>query len=597
MEITLPFSISSRHHYVASLPKGSKKDRPYLSAKDLKREEVPLNCKVDSPRGKGKIECRHLAMMYLHRFMGKKAKKNVTRDLRNAPAVQAAFSEVETATGLDMESYYEQTLTNPWKKLTRYDAGDLGSYLVAKCDRLRPGGKAGLLLETEHHVMAVSIEYKATQEEVPAHFVFHFYDPNHTDRAVRLERTPARIEGLDSYCLADYLRNEKELEKYLGKNPYLTLIDFDHDADASDSMLPPAYAAADLDPGLVRSLSECDRGNDILLAVQPALEIVLQGDAVGPQSLALPSVGKGETFTVNDIVGGVPVMEPMRLEKVLEALTDPDADGMPALFIAAEKGHTHAVEALCELAGNLVDRLTAAQLSGLLAGKNANRTSALFIAMQEGRTDTVKALCGLLVRLADKLTPPQLLDLLAGKRKDGLPALFQAVGRHKTAAVAALCDAIGNLAGRLETAQLVELIAAKYNRGTTALCMALHLGQTDTAARLCQLTMDVADKLTPPQWLDLMTGKCDDGTMPLHPATYGGKPGAVQAQCALIEHLAGISTQQQFVDVITAGMPDGETGLRSAIAKADPQTAGQWQAMIGRLVDGKKLPESFLPDK
>ena len=652
----LPTTTASRRP-VAMSPK-DRKDEPYVSAKDLRIEQVELNGQVANPDNGREIVCRHLATMYLHRFLhGDTAlKKDAARGLNAKPAILQSYCRDKPTGAEDMQAYYERKIGNPWKKSMRHDTNELGAYLFARFCSLGPGEKAGFLLHTELHAMAIALERKDREGEGPPRYVIHFYDPKHTNRAVRQELGGPDLDALTTCCLENYLLDREELGKYLGRNPYLTLIDFDGESDpqAADgaalptgSMLTPAYAEQDLTEGLVFHLSYFGDSGGLRFVLQSALKDVLQGGGSDYAAPTLPEVESGQTISVKALdikpaqsMGWTP-------EKLMLLLSQTSESGLPALNIAVHEGHTDAVLALCEAIGTLADRLvpeqladlvagaddgtpvlslaaelgragivaalgrliersacrlTRLQLIDLLAGKNKVGMPALWMAMYGGSPEVTAALCGLIMQFADSLEQEQLVQLLAGRSRSAMPALSTGMGANRGAAVTALCVSIEEAAraGRLKESSVFELMAGRRKDGSQALALAAERGCADALVALLGAFERLAQAgyLTQQQLVELIDGKNGGSPAALHLAMLGGHAGAVTAIGEAVERLAdkGALTVEQMAHLFAAGDSDGNPAIHAARRLRRTEAADAWQAIVWRLEGKGHLPRGFLQD-
>ena len=248
--------------------------------------------------------------------------------------------------------------------------------------------------------------------------------------------------------------------------------------------------------------------------------------------------------------------KPMRLADTKQnaQLIGKLTDGAPALFMAAQDGHTETVRALAELI--LSSSLDNETKNELLAGKSADGTSALLMAAQYGHTETVRVLAEMI--LSSSLDNESKNELLAGKRADGTSALLMAAQKGHTETVRVLAELI--LSSSLDNETKNELLAGKSADGTSALLMAAQYGHTETVRVLAEMIL--SSSLDNESKNELLAGKRADGTPALFMAAQDGHTGTVRV---LAEMILSSSLDNETKNELLAGQSaDGTPALLMA---------------------------------
>ncbi|MGQ3889108.1 ankyrin repeat domain-containing protein [Legionella sp. CNM-1927-20] len=297
----------------------------------------------------------------------------------------------------------------------------------------------------------------------------------------------------------------------------------------------------------VTSLIMAAKFNQVKVITQlKALGAKINISQTGETSLYIASE-RGHVGAINALLAN------LSEEQIVELIYKPDANGATPLFAAAYNGHVGAINALL---ANLGEE----QVAELINQPMANGATPLFVAAQNGHVPVINRL--------KELNAKVNLSLNTGETP-----LYIAAQNGRV-------DAINALLANLSSEQIAELINQPNVNGTTPLFIAAQKGHVPVINRLKELNakvnlscntgetplyiaacnghVDVINallaNLSSEQIAELINKPAANGTTPLYIAAYNGHVDVINAL------LANLS-REQIAELINQSMANGATPL------------------------------------
>lgn len=388
-----------------------------------------------------------------------------------------------------------------------------------------------LLVESTTHAMMVRLRMKHASDGRLI-YVVKFYDPNTTNKAVRVE-----TDDLSTFKLHTLKRFIAGSDSPSCNSNYFSYFNDD------DQICMVMDCDLNRPPNTERTLSSAPKGSITPHYIYYLLAYNLSSDLIGLTS-QLEAIGKES---------------PSRLVELLAAKT---RDGAPGTFMMSRQGDTEGIKAMCELTLKLSRYLSPDQLMELFTAKRVGGATALFLMGQEGHAEEISIVGELILKLKSVLSSDQLVELFAAKNDDGVSVLTMMGYQGHVAAMKAIGELILALTSTISADQLMRLIAANDYDGVSALLMMVQEGHAGAIKAYGGLVEQSIPVIPAPKKLVEQIGIANEnGTRLLYKLMECGDALSIAAVGELLLKFKRYITVDQLIDVLAAKGAGGTPGL------------------------------------